>query len=285
VPEHVPDYVVVGHVTQDLLPDGSHRVGGTATYAGLAAARLGQSVGVLTSAVVDPQVFLGQQPIVVQRVLSDRPTVFENVTHGDHRLQYVRGVASRLEPEHLPIGWQRPPIVHLGPVAAEVEPRFIDVVAPQILGVTPQGWLRSWDRSGRVTVCEWPDAERVLARADVAIISEEDLRDDWSRIDAYARMARLLVVTVGARGAIVCSRGKRERVPAYDVVQTDATGAGDVFAAAYMVHLHRTADPIESAQFANCAASFVVEGLGTTSIPGLEQVQERMRAGRLRTVV
>jgi len=45
-----PDLVAVGHVTRDLLPDGTYTIGGTATYASLAALRLGASVAVLTSA-------------------------------------------------------------------------------------------------------------------------------------------------------------------------------------------------------------------------------------------
>jgi len=285
VPEHAPDYVVVGHVTQDLLPDGAHRVGGTATYAGLAAARMGQSVGVLTSAAATPDVFLGQQAVDVRLVPSEQATVFENIAVGGRRVQYIRGVAARLDAEHLPAGWKRPSILHLGPVADEVDPHIIDAVSPQVLGVTPQGWLRRWDQAGRVTVGEWPGARRVLGRADAAILSEEDLSGDWTRIAEYASLARLLVVTVGPQGAIVYSCGRRERVPAYDVDQVDATGAGDVFAASFLIHLNCTGDPIESARFANCAASFVVEGPGTTSIPSLDQIQERMRVGRLRTVV
>ena len=45
-----PGYVVVGHITRDLLSTGDSRMGGTATYAAVTAARLGYRVGVLTSA-------------------------------------------------------------------------------------------------------------------------------------------------------------------------------------------------------------------------------------------
>ena len=49
VPLQPVDYLVVGHITQDLTPDGP-RLGGTATYSALTARALGLQVGVVTSA-------------------------------------------------------------------------------------------------------------------------------------------------------------------------------------------------------------------------------------------
>jgi hypothetical protein len=43
------DYLVVGHITQDLLDDGTYRLGGTVSYSGLTANALGRRVGILTS--------------------------------------------------------------------------------------------------------------------------------------------------------------------------------------------------------------------------------------------
>ena len=43
-----PQYLVIGHICADLLPDGSVVLGGTALYSALTAARLGWRVGVLT---------------------------------------------------------------------------------------------------------------------------------------------------------------------------------------------------------------------------------------------
>jgi len=42
-----PDFVVVGHVTRDIVADGWRR-GGTPTFAAVQAHRLGLSVGVVT---------------------------------------------------------------------------------------------------------------------------------------------------------------------------------------------------------------------------------------------
>ncbi|MBI3733145.1 MAG: hypothetical protein HY259_06765 [Chloroflexi bacterium] len=35
------DYLVIGHITKDLLPGGGYAIGGTSTYSALSAQRLG----------------------------------------------------------------------------------------------------------------------------------------------------------------------------------------------------------------------------------------------------
>jgi hypothetical protein len=42
------DYLIIGHLTRDLLPSGS-RLGGTAAYSALTARALGLRVGILTA--------------------------------------------------------------------------------------------------------------------------------------------------------------------------------------------------------------------------------------------
>ena len=44
-----PDYLLIGHMTRDLLPDGGCAPGGTALYAALTAHRVGRRVGVVSA--------------------------------------------------------------------------------------------------------------------------------------------------------------------------------------------------------------------------------------------
>jgi len=99
---------------------------------------------------------------------------------------------------------------------------------------------------------------------------------DEQVIQTYARMADILVVTKGARGATVYHRGEVRHFPAFETIEVDPTGAGDVFAAAYLIELGGSGDPYAAAHFANCVASFSVEKPGTEGIPTLEQVQRRL---------
>jgi sugar/nucleoside kinase (ribokinase family) len=59
----------------------------------------------------------------------------------------------------------------------------------------------------------------------------------------------------------------------------DTTGAGDVFAAAFLSKYTESFDASEATDFANCVASFAVEGEGTNSIPTLEQIEKRLKRG------
>ena len=90
------------------------------------------------------------------------------------------------------------------------------------------------------------------------------------------------VVTDHRNGCIVWEDSRQTRYPAFDVPEVDPTGAGDVFATAFLLRYAETRDPAAGARFANCAASFVVEGPGTSVLPTQEQVEGRLRSGKTR---
>ncbi len=272
-----PDYVVVGHMVRDVVERG-FVPGGTATYAGLTALTLGRRVGVVTS--VGPEFAPTQILPGAELVVRPAPTTttFENVYRNGRRQQWLRSVAARLDLALITDTWRQAPIIHLAPLADEIG---IEVVlglhGSRLLGLTPQGWLRQWDARGLVSRRSWTDAAAALATADAVVLSEEDVDGDWALLDQFARQARLLVVTQGARGCTVHERGRRWHVPAFPVVEVDATGAGDVFAAAFFLDLIDHGNPIGAARFANCVASFAVEALGTGGIPDQAAIERRLR--------
>jgi 1D-myo-inositol 3-kinase len=278
----IPEYLVIGHVTQDQAPDGTFRVGGTATYSALAAMHLGLRVGVLTSAHPTTPLFEDQSSISVRCRPAKCTTTFENVYVAGSRQQYLRAVAEDITIADLPSGWDAVPIVHLGPVAQEVDLDLALAFPLSFLGVTPQGWLRSWDAQGLVSSVECAWADHVLSVADVVVLSLEDIGGDRQRLERIVDFAPTLVLTIGRDGAVVFHGGQERSMPAYAVSEVDPTGAGDVFATACIVRLHETSDIYEAARFANCAASFVVEGVGVSSVPSRAQVETRLRRGSLR---
>jgi sugar/nucleoside kinase (ribokinase family) len=214
------------------------------------------------------------------RVPSEVTTTFENIYNGTRRVQYVRAVAPPVPISALPDAWRSASVVHLGPIAQEVAPEAADVFPPTtLIGATPQGWLRAWDGDGRVKHIPWNNADHVLERVDVLVFSVEDVGGDLDAVRRYAERARLAVVTENRRGCTVWYRGRRERYPAFRVPEVDPTGAGDVFAAAFLLRFADTHDPATAARFANAAASCAVEGRGTDGIPTLEQVEERLVTG------
>jgi 1D-myo-inositol 3-kinase len=274
------DFLAVGHVTKDLLPNGRFTLGGTAAYATLTARSLGVSAAAMTSA--PPGLDLADMLAGVQLhvIPSASPTVFENIYRGEQRLQYLRSVADRLAASDLPPAWKRASIVLLGPLVGELGMDWLGAFAHSLVGVVPQGWMRQWDRTGLVASRAWDEASLILPRVDVVVFSEDDVSRDEVAIRYYASLARVAVVTHGRRGATVFYRGVEKRFPAFRAREVDPTGAGDVFAAAFLVRLNETGDPFEAAPFANCTASLSIEGIGTTTIPTRQQVMERLRHGK-----
>jgi sugar/nucleoside kinase (ribokinase family) len=150
----------------------------------------------------------------------------------------------------------------LGPVANEIDPGLLDLFEDSLIGLTPQGWLRRWSEDGHVYADHWQAAEHVLPRASAIILSQEDLLNA-AMLEHYCRLSRLLVLTAGRDGCTVYWRGQVRDVPPPTVTSVEETGAGDIFAAAFLVRLRQTPeDPLEAAVFANHIASASITQAG-----------------------
>ncbi len=265
------DYLLIGHLTRDLTPQG-YRVGGTVAYAALTARRLGQRVGIVTSYADDFYApVLEDIPVVT--LPAEHSTTFENTETPQGRRQYVLARAQPLDYPHIPETWMSTPLVHLAPVAQEVSPNLVRYFPDSFIGITPQGWLREWRADGLVRAGEWPEARFVLGNASAAVFSVEDIDGDESRIEELVHACPVIVVTEGAEGARVYWHGdvRRFRPPAVEVV--DTTGAGDIFAAAFFIRLQHTQDPWEAARFATRLAAFSVTRRGLASIPTPQEIE------------
>ncbi len=265
------DYLIFGHLTKDLTPAGP-RMGGTASFSSLTAKALGLRVGIVTSCAGD----LDLQPLEGIQVINhpaEVSTTFENVYTSHGRIQFCYNQAEILEPGLTPEAWRNTPIVHLGPIAQETHPGLSKAFPNSIVGLTPQGWLRSWDENGRVSPAEWLEYRYVMGNSDVAVISVEDVQGDEERISDMASAIKILVVTEGANGSRVFWNGDVRHFSPPKMVELDATGAGDIFAAAYFFRYHATRDPWEAARFATNLAAFSVTRTGLDSIPRQEEIQ------------
>ena len=272
------DYLVVGHVTRDLI-DGGYTIGGTIAYAGRTALALGCRVGIVTSARSDLDLSPVLDSALITRIPASTTTTFENIYTADGRLQVLHSVANPLVPELMPSQWKAS-IVHLGPVAQECAPTLVHAFGDAFVGVTPQGWMRQWDDGGHVSSRPWKEAEQIFARADAVVLSEEDMCGDDTLVDRYASQARLLVVTKGAKGCTVYVQGQARSFPAPSEPEVHPTGAGDIFAAAFFQALWRSGDPALAACFANCIASRSVTRVGLASVPSAHEIALCERAWR-----
>ena len=269
-----PEFIIIGHITQDKLPDGSLGLGGTVSYAATTAHRLGYGVGVVTS--TGPNLDVAQVLPFAQLSChqASETTVFENIYVDGERTQILHQRAGNLHCVHVPQSWRNAPVVHLGPLDQEIDEGIFHCFDDQVLiGVTPQGFLRRWDDQGLVSFVDWNPPEPVLRRINVLVLSEQDVPDPNGLVRAWGQFIDVIVVTRADKGATVYHEGEPCDYPARPAQQVDPTGAGDVFAAAFMIRLIETQDPCQAAQFANVVASFSIEGPGVRGIPMRHQVE------------
>lgn len=255
------DYLIIGHLARDGV-GAAARLGGTAAYAAVTAKALGRRVGIVTSTAPD----IDLEPLSdIEIACTPAPlsTSFENTYQRGRRRQRLLSLANPLSLEDIPAAWQRSPLVHLAPIAGEVDPALSRLFPDSFVGITAQGWLREWGHDGVVQPASFEDIEGVLPSADAVVVSLEDLGGDRKAAEAMAAHCRLLVVTEGARGAIVFQASDARRIPAPVTREVDPTGSGDVFAAAFFIQLTLTGDPWASARFANqvASASVALEGV------------------------
>ncbi len=270
------DYLIVGHLTRDLLPHGT-RLGGTAAYASLTARALGLRVGILTACESCHDASeLTSEGITVVGLRSEQTTTFENIQTPTGRIQYISTIAPSIDLSMVPEQWLSTPIIHLGPVAREIEPNLVRAFPNSFVGLTPQGWLRTWDETGRVSFSEWPESSFVLQHANAAVISIEDVRGNEEIIEDMASSVRVLAVTEGPNGARLYWNGDLRRFRPPKMEESDPTGAGDIFATAFFYRLSVTRDPWEAARFATNLAAFSVLRSGLEGVPKPDEVQAVM---------
>ncbi|HET9718021.1 MAG TPA: adenosine kinase [Pseudolabrys sp.] len=104
---------------------------------------------------------------------------------------------------------------------------------------------------------------------DLVFANERELHSLYETADfatavkALQKEARLAVVTRSEKGCVVISRDKLETVPAEEVDRVaDVTGAGDLFAAGFLVGLARGKDHRTAARLGALAAAEVIQHVG-----------------------
>lgn len=291
------DYTTVGHVTADVTADGSARVGGSAFYSALQAARLGQRALVITQGVpaeieqlLDPYRAELELEILPAAQTTTLQSSGEGATRRQRMLAWAGAIGSDVAIDTS--------ILHLAPVARETPARWrgrADFVA-----LTPQGLVRAWAAPGAEVGPAPLDPHRLPEHCAAIVLNETERESCEWLIDAARGSDSLDDRSVGASetrriggvgGAVVAitaaaaatalhlPAGERARVEVPTIEDfVDDVGAGDVFAAAFFVALRDGQAPQEAAAFANAAAAVRIAGAGAGAIGDRAAIEARLRA-------
>jgi len=270
--------LLVGHVTLDRRGAG-YEPGGSVWYAGRTFEALGAAPRIATAAGPDhPGSALAGLPASVRQAAAT--TVFENVHGaGGRRTQRVLAAAPRLDPAELPRepAWREVDVLHLAPVLDELAPRaWAAVVRARVVGLGVQGLLRRVEPGGAVRQPAWDVAG--LEGVTVAFVGEDDLVGQDGLVERLAAAVPVVVLTLAARGCEVHAGSRVARIGAFPAREQDPTGAGDAFAAGFLLAAAEGADAVEAARLGAAAGSIAVEGVGGATLGRMGEARERARA-------
>jgi 1D-myo-inositol 3-kinase len=260
-----PDFVAIGHVTLDRFGE-STRPGGSALYAAVTAYRLGLSVGLLTSHGDDFPLEVIPPKIEVISIPADETTVFEHRHEPGGRVSHVRSVASPLTTADVPEDWRDAALTLLAPVVDEVDPMIATLFTDGAVGAAAQGWVRQVTPDGLVIPRPWQSPESLLQSVQALFLSREDILGQEAEVIEWFQRMPVGVLTADRVGALLFVNGERYEVQPRPAREVDPTGAGDVFAATFLIQYQRDGDAWQAAAAAACAGSLAVEGEGWSAV-------------------
>jgi sugar/nucleoside kinase (ribokinase family) len=293
------DIVSVGHFSLDsiFLPSRNTPfvvLGGSVAYVSFAARRLDARVSVVSKVGSDfPAAYLWwlRQESVdlsgVSRAENVQTTRFELKYNNDlsDRALRLKTRAPTITVADLPNSLKAK-VIHIGPIAGEIIYETAEKLrgCSDILSFDPQGLVRNFDENGNVTLGPLID-KRILGLVDIYKSSLKEIQavtglfDIDSAIKAvHGYGAKIVIVTLGASGAMVSVEDTLHKVPACKPEKiVDPTGAGDAFIGSFLAEYVNGEDCSWCSYVGSAAASLVVEGIGPTFFGDKEEICRRAR--------
>ncbi len=161
----------------------------------------------------------------------------------------------------------------LAPVLYELDvSEVLDLVGSSLgeVFLDPQGLVRRLGEGGKVEhFCERKTFSKLVGSVHFVKPNEleaevitglQDQAESARKLVEWG--ARIAIVTLGEKGSVACDRETCLSIPAYKTIAVDPTGAGDVYAGAFLAEYSRTKDLDSSCLYASAAASVMVENVG-----------------------
>ncbi len=264
--------LVAGFLTIDSIQLPTRQiasVGGPPSYAGLVCARFGHAVTPLTKVGGDfpdeQSVWLARNGIVLRasdRSATKPTTRFRIDVSSGSRTLYLASRCEDLSAAQI-VPDTRYNAALVSPIAGEVSASLLTEVSSRsdFTFLDPQGFVRAFDRDGRVSSAPLKDRS-ILTKVDAVKMDRTEAEMLTGKADPREALEKLSsigvrkgIVTQGGEACFVLdgSRIYRVEVPKSPVL--DTTGAGDILAGATTSWYLKTRDFLRSACFGIAASS------------------------------
>ncbi len=275
-----PNYLIVGHFTADVTPQG-RIAGGTVSYTAPIARAFGHEVGIVAATAVGESLLSVLLPYAQLSVRQGtHTTTFENIYDHGKRTQYLHHTSLPLSAADVPSGWMNAPLVHIAPLVDDLDYDIVHQFPGATIMLTPQGWMRRRDDNNRVHFKRFFD-EKVLRKVDIVIMSKQDIAEAPELEQEYAPLVKHLFVTDGERGGTYYHQGTPEKYDAVPVTEVEPTGAGDVFAGALLASLPLLNHDMRAAtKVAARLAAYSVTRQGIENAVTPQEIQEALALAR-----
>ena len=281
-------YYTIGNPTRDRIIAGNRIVealGGTVTYAAILLRRFGQSVAVVGKGDSSIKAFYDASGIDTIFFRDGHPAVtFQNRYEGDDRWQSAT-TGTFISAEDVPQTVYSAPAILIGPVINEVDTAILHQHRSGVLMADLQGFLRRVTANGHVYHRFNEQIMRIIRHCDIIKADQREAQLITHAADASTAAQllktmgpQIVIVTRGKLGAVICDSHQVLNIKAHSVDSVDPTGAGDVFAAAFLVEYLRSHDTLKAGNVAACAAALTTRAFGTQSIPTMNDVKRAITA-------
>ena len=291
--------------TQSEPPMYLQGFGGDTSNAAIAAARAGARVAYLSRLGQDHWGDLlmqlwAREGVDTTGIVRDAkaPSGVYFVSHDErgYHFSYARAgsAASRMQPADVRSLWSgligRSHWLHLSGISLAISPTACDASFAAMHSAREQGTRIAFDSNLRLSLWPLDRARACISEAvrlcDLFLPSLDDMTAitglqqadevlDWS----HAHGAALVVLKLGADGAVVSDGQHRTRIVPVRVQALDATGAGDCFAGNLLARLCQGDDLLQATRYANAAAALSVQGRGAVGpLPAPGAVQALLQA-------
>jgi sugar/nucleoside kinase (ribokinase family) len=291
------DIVTIGHFSIDhvLLPGANafkRALGGSPAYVSFSARQLGAHVGVVSKVGADfPETYvnmLKHSEVDLFGLKREQNSATTSFTL-EYSAQKCRlSLKSLAPPIHLAeVSFHfRAESIHVAPIAGEISSEDVDALRAKanVLSLDPQGFLRRFDAKGKTSLKKLK-INTILEHVDVYKSTLHEVRAvaGKGRSGLKATMKRLgdfgikvVIVTLGRKGTALFFDKTFHWIPAFPTKRLiDPTGAGDVFAGAFLAEYLRKKDVLWCACVGSAAASFKVETFGPLLCNTKEAIYKR----------